>query len=197
MGEPNNMNNDYIEHYNNIYQSTFPEDFNFEDNHPPIYMPVNLQSQSHIQDFLPPATSFSLSDNVDEMSVNNMDYGDTGTYTGDYTSYQGNPSEYGNVDTMDKQLNPPSHDQVENNSCPLPGSFQTVCGPSVPHFDTTNDGPTDNHSQHLNNTCISYILIQIPTSHEYVVMREERIQSVLGRISTATSIGEILALTRM
>src|SRR6185312_3794569 len=141
MDEPNNMNNDY----NNICQSTYPEDFNFDDNNPPIYTPVNLQSQYHIQDFLPPATptSFSLSDDVDAMPMNtrSMDHGDTGTYTDDYTSYQGNPSEYGNVDTMNGQLNLPSHDQVENHSCPLPVSFQTVCGPSVPHSDTTNDGP--------------------------------------------------------
>ncbi|CAG8529258.1 4848_t:CDS:1 [Paraglomus brasilianum] len=196
MSEPNNMNDDYIEHYNSICQSTYPENFNFEDNNLPIYMPVNFQSQSHIQDFLPPATS-SLSNNVDEMSMNNMDYGDTGTYAGDYTLYQDNPSEYGNVDAMDKQLNLPSHDQVENSSCPLPVSFRTVCGPSVPHCDTTNDSPADNNFQHLNNTCISYILIQGPTSHEYVIMREERTHSVLGRVSAATSIGEMLALTRM
>ncbi|CAG8673586.1 8496_t:CDS:1, partial [Paraglomus brasilianum] len=189
--EPNNMNNDYIEHYNNICQSTFPEDFNFEDNNPPIYVPVNLQSQPHIQDFLPSATSVFLSDNVDTM--------DYGTYTGDYTSYQCNPSEC-NVDTMDEQLNPPPHDQVENSSCPLPVSFQTVCGPSVPHSDTTNDGPTDNYSHHfgmINNTCILCILMQMPTSHEYLLIREERTQSGLGRVSAAASINEIIALTRM
>ena len=99
MSEPNSMNNDY--YY--VCRSTYPEDFNFEDNNPPIYMPVNVQSQPRIQDFLPPATSFSLSDNVDEMSMNNMDYGDTGTYTGNYAPYQGNFSKYahqGNADTM-------------------------------------------------------------------------------------------------
>ncbi|CAG8537870.1 10631_t:CDS:1 [Paraglomus brasilianum] len=198
MSEPNNMNNDYIEHYNNICQSTtFPEDFNFDDINPPSYMPVNLQPPSRIQDFLPSATSVFLSDNVDAMSMNSMDYGDTGTYTGDYASYQGNLSEYGNVDTRSGQQNPPPHDQVENSSCPLPGSFQKLCGPSVPHSDTTNDDPADNNFQHLNNTCISYIIIQMPTSHEYVVMREERTQSVLGKLSAASSISEILALTRM
>ncbi|CAG8655667.1 11318_t:CDS:1, partial [Paraglomus brasilianum] len=194
MSEPNNMN-DYIGRYNNICQSTYPEGFNFDDTNPPSYMPVNLQPPS--QDFLPSATSVFLSDNVDAMSVNTMDYGDTGTYTGDCASYQANLSEYANVDTMNGQLNTPSHNQVENSSCPLPGSFQTLGGPSVPHSDTTNDGPADNNFQHLNNTCISYIIVQMPTSHEYVVMREERTQSVLGRISAASNISEILALTRM
>ncbi|CAG8544465.1 5115_t:CDS:2 [Paraglomus occultum] len=37
----------------------------------------------------------------------------------------------------------------------------------------------------------------IPTSNEYIIMREERTQSMVGRISAASSVGEMLALTRM
>jgi len=80
----------------------------------------------------------------------------------------------GNVDTMNEQLNPPSHDQVETHASPLPVSFQTLCGLSIPHSDTTNDGPTDNSFQHLG------VFTQMPTSHEYVVMREERTRGYYG-----------------
>ncbi|CAG8599850.1 4937_t:CDS:1 [Paraglomus brasilianum] len=179
MNEPNNTNNGYVR--------SFPEDFNFD-------MPINLQAQSHAQNFLP-----SAFDNVDMTSMDIMNYENAGNYTANYVPYQVNPpASYfhpGNTDTMDGQLNITNHDQVENSSCPPPVSFQTLCGPSVSHSDTTNDGPADNNFQHLNNTCISYILIQVPTSNEYVVMREERTQSVLGRISAAASIGEMFALT--
>src|SRR6185369_11138538 len=102
------------------------------------------------------------------------------------------------------QLNTPNHDQAKahhvNSSRPLQVSFQTYCGTPNPYSDTTNDGPTDNNSQHFgiaNNTYISYTLIQMATSPEYVVMREERTQSVLGTVSAAAGIGEMLALTRM
>ena len=145
----------------------------------PNQLPINLQSQPR---FFPSATSSSHSDN---MSMNNTD---TKTYTGDYASYQCNLSEdarQSNVDTTNEQLNTSSRNQVEthtNSPCPLPAAFQTLCGPSVPHSDMT----TDNNFQRSNvpnSTCISYMLIQMPASNEYVVMREERTQSfILGTL---------------
>jgi len=165
-------------------------------------MSINLQSQPRIQNFLPSATDFSHFDNGDATSLNNMDYEDTRTYPGGDASYQGNLSEYAHLDivgTTNEQLNTSSHNQVENHTnspCPLPAPFQILCGPSVLHSDMT----TDNNFQRsdvANNTCISYMLIQMPASNEYVVMREERTQSMVGRISAASSIGEMLALTRM
>ena len=184
MSGPNNISNDY----NNICQSSFPEDFNFDS---PINMAINLQAQPHTQGFRP-STAFPLSRNV---STNTMDYGNIGNYTGDYASYQGNPP--------DTDPGITNHDQTEacaNSSCSLQGSFQTYCGSFNPYSDTTNDGPTDNHSQHsdvANNTYVSYSLMQMPTSNEYVVIREERTQSVLGRLSAAAIIDEMFALTRM
>ena len=93
MSGPNNISNDY----NNICQSSFPEGFNFDS---PINMAINLQAQPHTQGFRP-STAFPLSRNV---STNTMDYGNIGNYTGDYASYQGNPSvshfHPGNVDTV-------------------------------------------------------------------------------------------------
>src|SRR6185369_378977 len=131
----------------------------------------------------------SVSDNVDMMSIT-MNYEDIGDYTGDYASYQGNPSvshfHPGNVDTMNGQLNPPNHDQTEtraNSSCPPPVSFQTFCDP---YSNTTNYGPTDNNFQRLgmiDNSTISYILTHDPTSSGYVFMKVEYTQ--LGRISAA------------
>ena len=201
MSEQNNMNND--NHY--VSQLFYPEDFDFDDTNPLIPMPINLQSQSRIEDFLPSATSFSPSDNM-LMNSNSMDYEDTGTYTGDYILYQGNLSEnviQGSVNTTNEQLNTHRRDQVEthtNNSYPLPVFFQTFYDSSNLYSGTTNDCPTDNRSQHFdvaNNTYVSYSLMQMPTSNEYVLIREERTQSVLGRISAAASIDEMLALTQM
>ncbi|CAG8616777.1 7905_t:CDS:2, partial [Paraglomus brasilianum] len=170
MNELKNMNNDYFRHFTNICQSSYPEAFNFDDANPPIH-------QSHTQDFLP-STSLSPSGNVDVISMNTMDYRNTGDYMGDYALYQGNPSvshfHPGNTDTMDGQLNTPNHDQAEtheNSSCPLPVPFQTVCGSSDPYSDTMNDGPTDNiqHLNMANNSSISYILE--PTNSGYVFMK--------------------------
>ncbi|CAG8669585.1 4378_t:CDS:2, partial [Paraglomus brasilianum] len=116
-------------------------------------MPINLQPQSHPQNIFP-SVAISLSDNADVM-FDAMGYRNTGNYTDDHASYQGNSSDYthpGNIDTMNGQLNLPNYNQVEihtNNSCPIPISFQTLCGPSVPYSDTTNGGPTDNYSQHF------------------------------------------------
>ncbi|CAG8601921.1 7740_t:CDS:1 [Paraglomus brasilianum] len=201
MSEPNNLTNDYVRPFTNVCQSFYLDDFDFDDV-PPIYQ---------------------SSDNVDTTSMNIMNYENVSNYTGNYyyAPNQGNPpvsySRPGSVNTMNGQLSTPC-DQVEthtNNPYPLPGSFQTLfghspyllpvsfqtlCGPSVPHSDTTNNSLIDNHSQHLgtntNNTCISYIFKQMPTSNEYIVMREERTQSIVGRISAAASIGEMLALTQ-
>jgi len=193
------MNNEYY----HVYQLSYPEDFNFENTNPnpPVQMPISLQSQPCIQNFLPSVTSFPLFDNVDAMSLNATDYEDTRTYPGDDASYQG-LSEYAYLDTVDttnEQLNTSSRNQVEthtNSLCPLSAPFQTPCGPSVLHSDMTTDN-SFHRSDVPNNTCISYMLIRMPASNEYVVMREERTQSMVGRISAASSIGEMLALTRM
>ncbi|CAG8595588.1 4311_t:CDS:1 [Paraglomus brasilianum] len=200
MSELNNVNNDYVRPFINVCQSFYPGGFDFDDA-PPIYQ---------------------SSDNVDTTSMNIINYENTGNYTGNYyyALNQGNPPvsyfRPGSVNTMNGQLNTPC-DQVEthtNNPYPLPESlqtlgghspyllpvsFQTLCGPSVPHSDTTNNNLIDNHSQNLgtNDTCISYIFKQMPTSNDYVIVREERTQTVIGRISAAASIGEMLALTRM
>src|SRR5436190_579254 len=80
------MNNGYFRRFTNVSQSSYPEGFNFDDANPPIY-------QSRTQDFLPSA-SFSPSGNDDVMSftTDTMDCRNTGNYTGDYASNQGNPS---------------------------------------------------------------------------------------------------------
>ncbi|CAG8601626.1 7376_t:CDS:1 [Paraglomus brasilianum] len=187
MSEPNNMNNNYIGHYN-ICQSTYPEDVNSDD--------------ANTQDFLPSVASVSLPENVDVMSntMNSMDYEDTGDYTGDYALYQGNPSvshfHPGNVDTVNGQLNTLNHDQAEtheNSSYPLPVPFQTVCDP---YFDTMNDGSTDNHFGVINNSSTSYIFTHDPTGTGYVVTKVEHTQLVLGRMSAA-DFNHMLATTRM
>ena len=130
-------------------------------NNCPNQLPISLQSQPHFQDFLPSATSSSHSDN--------MDYEDTETYTGDYALYQGNLSEdahQSNVDTPNEQLHTPLRDQVEthtNSPGPLPVSLQTFYDISNPYSDITNDGPTDNHSQHFGMIIFLY---KCHTSHE-------------------------------
>ncbi|CAG8601939.1 7741_t:CDS:1 [Paraglomus brasilianum] len=203
----NNINNDYVGHYTNVhYQPCYPKDF-VDSTNPPTQMPTNLLGQSHTQGFRPFAASFPLFHNVDMTSMNSMEYRNTRNtenYTGNHAQYQDNPSAFyfypGSVNTQNGQLNTLRSDQVEthtNSSCPLPISFQTLCGRDVLHSDTTG-----NHVQHFgmtnntNNTCVSYIFTRIPTSNEYVVTREERTQSIVGRISAAASIGEMLALTR-
>ncbi|CAG8601971.1 7743_t:CDS:1 [Paraglomus brasilianum] len=195
MNEPNNTNNGYVR--------SFPEDFNFDSTNPPVHMPINLQAQSHAQNFPP-------SDNVDTTSMDIMDYGNTGNYTGNYAPYEGNPSvsyytQPSNIDTM----NPLSHGQVEihtNSSCPLPVPFQTYCGfsdsypdTSILYSDTTNNSLTDNNFQHLgtiNNSSTSYIFTHEPTGSGYVVTKVEYTQSVLGRVSAA-DFNQMLATTRM
>ncbi|CAG8616760.1 7904_t:CDS:1 [Paraglomus brasilianum] len=183
MSEPNNVNNDSVGPFTNVCQSSYPEDFNFEDANPP-------------------SASLSLSDNVDVMSMNAITM-DCGDYTGKYASYQGNPS------VSYFHLNPPSHDQVEphaNSSCPLQVPFQTYCGSSdsypdtsIPYSDTTNNSQTDNYFQHLgmiNNSSTSYIFTHEPTGSGYVVTKVECTQSVLGEMSAA-DFNQMLATTRM
>ncbi|CAG8599834.1 4936_t:CDS:1 [Paraglomus brasilianum] len=198
--EPNNTNNGYVR--------SFPEDFSFDNTNAPVHMPINLQAQSHAQNFLP-----SASDNVDMTSMDIMDYGNTGNYTGNYAPYEGNPSVFyytqaGNIDTMNGQLNPLSHGQVEihtNSSCPLPVPFHTYCGSSdsypdtsIPYSDTTNNSLTDNNFQHLgminNSSSTSYIFTHEPTGSGYVVTKVEYTQSVLGKMSAA-DFNQMLATT--
>ena len=202
MNELNNTNNGYVRHYNNIYQSSFPEDFNFDNTNPPVHMPINLQAQSYAQNFLP-----SASDNVDTTSMDIMNYGN---YTANYAPYQVNSSvSYFHPDTMDGQLNIPNHDQAKphaNSSCPLQVPFQTYCGSSssypdtsIPHSDTTNISQTGNYFQHLgmiNNSSTSYIFTHEPTGSGYVVTKVEYTQSALGRMSSA-DFNQMLATTRM
>ena len=187
MSELNDMNNDYFRHFTNIHQSSYPEDFNFDDANTPIH-------QSNPQDFSLSVASFSLSDNVDVMPIimDSMDYEDTGDYTGDYASYQGNPSDShfhsGDVDAVNGHMNSPNPDQAEtyaNSSCPLPVSFQTVYGSSNLNSDTINDGFTDNHFSMINNSSTSYIFTHDPTGTGYVVTKVEHTQLVLGRMSAA------------
>ncbi|CAG8489743.1 2413_t:CDS:1 [Paraglomus brasilianum] len=184
MSEPNNVNNDHVRPFTNVCQSSYPDDFNFDDANPPIH-------QYHTQSYLP-STSLSLSDNVDmSITMNTMDCRNTtGNYTGDASC---NPSD-SYYTHINGRLNSPNLDQAEshaNSSCPLPVPFQTVCDP---YFDTMNDGPTGNF-QHLGtNSSISYILTHEPTNSGYVFMKVEYTQ--LGRISAA-DIDKILALTQM
>ncbi|CAG8529383.1 4854_t:CDS:2 [Paraglomus brasilianum] len=181
MSEPNNMNNNYIGHYNNICQSTYPEDVNSDD------------ANTHV-------ASFSLSDNVDVTSIamNSMVYKDTGDYTGNYASYQGNPS-VSYYTHINGQLNSPNPDQAEahaNSSCPLPGSFQTFCGSTNLYSDAMNDdGSTDNRFGMDNNSSTSYIFTLDPTGTGYVVTKVEHTQLVLGRMSAA-DFNQMLATTR-
>src|SRR5205823_4358463 len=100
------------------------------------------------------------------------------TITMDYesTGYQSNPSvsyiHPGSLNTMNGRLNPSNHNQFEthtNSSYPLPVSFQTLCGPSVPYSNTTNGGgPTD-----------KYFGMIIYFYNPHVVMREERTRGYL------------------
>ncbi|CAG8529425.1 4856_t:CDS:1 [Paraglomus brasilianum] len=190
MSEPNNMNNDYVS------QSSYLGDFNANP-------PIQMQTQSHTQDFLPSA-SFPPC-NVGMTSINTMDYKSTGC--------QSNPSvsciHPGNLDTMNGHLNPPSYNQVETHTYQLPVSVQTFCGSSVHRSDMTNNGPTDNHFQHfrtINNRSISYMLTPIPTQaplsfngsnvineptspRYFLVTKVEETQSVI----LAADIGEMLA----
>ncbi|CAG8529403.1 4855_t:CDS:1 [Paraglomus brasilianum] len=193
MNEPNDMNNGYAKHYNNtnVCQSSYPENFNFDDRNPPIQTHVNLQAQSHTQDFLPSA-SFTLPyNNMTSITMDSMDHGNVGSYY--YCTHMGN------MDMMNGHLNPPRHNQVETNassSCPLPGSFQPFCSPSVPYSDTMNCGPTNNYSQHfgmINNSPTSYIFTHDPTGTGYVVTKVEHTQ--LGRMSAA-DFNQMLATTR-
>ena len=142
-----------------------------------------MQAQS--QDFLPSA------------SMNTTDYESTG--------YQSNPSISGNLNSMNGHLNPPIYNQVEahtNDSYPSHGS-------SVYRSDMTNNGPTDNHFQHvrtINNRFISYIITPIPMQESlsfnspnvmnkstnpryFLVKKLEETQSVMS----AADIGEMLA----
>ncbi|CAG8608134.1 7731_t:CDS:1, partial [Paraglomus occultum] len=139
MDGPNNVNSNYVRPFIGPYQLSYPEDFS-SDNANPL-----LIHQSQTQNFLP-----SVSDNVDGMFINIMDYEDTRDYTGDYASIQDNSSVHlGNVDMMNGQLHPPNHDQAAthaDSSCPLPVPCQTF---GDLHSDVTNDNSTDNHFQRL------------------------------------------------
>ncbi|CAG8529341.1 4852_t:CDS:1 [Paraglomus brasilianum] len=192
MSEPNNMNN-YIGHYNNICQSTYPEDVNSDD--------ANLPShQSHTQDFLPSVASVSLSDNVDVMfnTMNAMDCENTGDYTGNYASYQDYPSDsyYTHINGQ-LNSNPDQAETHSNSSCPLPVSFQTLYGSTNIYSDAMNDdGPTDNCFGMINNSSTSYVFTHDPTGTGYVVTKVEHTQLVLGRMSAA-DFNQMLATTRM
>ncbi|CAG8502173.1 5739_t:CDS:2 [Paraglomus occultum] len=89
----------------------------------------------------------------------NIDYGNSGTYTGNYALYQGNYSEethQGYVDATNEQLNTPSRDLVEthaNTSYPMPGSYSI-----------TDGSPNDNF-QHFANTSANAEISAIDRSH--------------------------------
>ncbi|CAG8577942.1 7399_t:CDS:1 [Paraglomus occultum] len=97
MDGPNNVNSNYVRPFTGPYQLSYLSSNNAN---PPLI------HQFQTQNFLP-----SVSDNVDEMFMNIMDYKDTRNYTGDYASIQDNPSvphfHLGNVNMMNGQLNSP------------------------------------------------------------------------------------------
>ncbi|CAG8548244.1 3817_t:CDS:1 [Paraglomus occultum] len=175
MSESNNINNNYVD---GVYQ---PEDYFDNINHnPPIQMPINPQAQSQAQHFRPHATSFPLHGNVD---INIIDYGNNENII----SYQSNPSVsyyYPGVDTsMNGPLNTPFRNQVasyENSFCPL-------CGFSNGYFDRIDRSITHTFTQNSN-------VMNESTSREYTVIREVRIQFVLGTLPATASFDEVLAL---
>jgi len=122
--------------YARAHATHFPLHYN-------VNMPTNLQAQPYVQDFHSHDTSLPLH-NVD---MNIMNDGNTENRVRSYPSV----SYYGPVDTfMNGQLNTSSRKTHENSSSPVPGSFQALCGPSIPYSDTTNgDCPTDNHYQYF------------------------------------------------
>ncbi|CAG8616744.1 7903_t:CDS:2 [Paraglomus brasilianum] len=81
MSELNNMNNNYVELYNDVYQ---PESFNFNNPNPPIQMPINLQAQQ------PPAQDVR----VNMMSMNTVGYNNTENRTALYQVNEPTSSEY-------------------------------------------------------------------------------------------------------
>ncbi|CAG8577955.1 7400_t:CDS:1 [Paraglomus occultum] len=173
----------------NPYQSSYPEGFNSDNTNPPLIR------QSHTQNFLS-----SVSDNVDGMFINTINYEDTRDYTGDYASFQGNPSVFhfhsGNIDTMNWQLNPQNRDQAATHANSSSEPCQTFCDP---YSDVTNDNSTHHHFQRLgisttNSSSISYFLTHEPTNSGYIFMKVEYTQ--LGWISAA-DINKILDLTQI
>ncbi|CAG8608154.1 7732_t:CDS:1, partial [Paraglomus occultum] len=191
MNGPNNVINNCVGPFTSPYQSFYPEDFSFDD--PPIH-------QSPTQDFLP-----SIFDIVDviPITMNPMSYEDTGDYTGNYASYQDNPSVPhfypDNGTAANGQLRSPNVDQAEaqtNSSCPLPVPCQTFYDSSNLYFDTTNGGSTDYHFDTMNDSSSSYIFTQDPTGTGYVVTKIEHTQLVLGTVSAA-DFNQMLATTRM
>ncbi|CAG8544499.1 5117_t:CDS:2 [Paraglomus occultum] len=211
MDEHNNINNGYVGINNTVHQ---PESL---DSNPPVPLDTNLHTQSHIQSFRPYATSFSLEDmpyintnppsqttvnlpqpiqhvrtpdiflpfsgSVDMTSINTVDYRNAGNRT---TSYQADPSDSYYHPGVGIRLT----EQDMNCRCPL-------CGSSNGHFDTIDSqfvtytlAPM--RAQASDNTN----LFNETASLEYVVIREVRVQSVLGRVPAA-SIGEMSALTQM
>ncbi|CAG8644938.1 8657_t:CDS:1 [Paraglomus brasilianum] len=167
LNESNNMNNDCAGLYNNVYQQ--------ED----LQMAANLQDQRHARPAAPflldtpfgNAQSFRPAHNAD---MNTIHYGNTRNRT---TSYP--PTSYcDGIDvSMNGLLNIPNFNQVathENSSCP-------VCGFSNGHFDKINRSITHTVTQNSN------------AMNEHVVIREVRIQFVLG---TVPATDKVLALIR-
>jgi len=183
MSKFNNINNNHVGLYNSLYQ---PENFTFDNVNAPIHMPINSQAQSYAQSFRPYVTTFPFHGNVDVNTINYNNAGNT-------TSYQNDPPVsyyHPDVNTMNRQLNTSNNKQDINSSCPL-------CGSSNGHLSTINSrSATYTFMPMRTQPSLSFVMDE-PTSTEYMVIREMRIQSVLGRVPAAASIEEMLALTRM
>jgi len=157
-------------------------------------MPNNLQTEP-AQDVRSPATFFPFSSNANMTSMNTLDYRNAANRT---TLYQADSSDsyyYPSINTTNGQLTTSSREQDMNNSCPL-------CGSSNGHFGTINSRYITYNLTPMRGAQASFSfnnsnVFNEPTSLEYMVIREVRIQSELGRVPAAASIGEMLALTRM
>ncbi|CAG8627619.1 3276_t:CDS:1 [Paraglomus occultum] len=143
-------------------------------------MGINLQAEPPTQTFRSHATSLPLHSNV---HMNTMPYENIGSRMTLYPSV----SYYGplpDVDvSMNEQLNIPSRNQVEthrNSSCSL-------CGSSNEFFGT------------IKSQSIVHTFTQVRTQFnepEYAIIREVRIQLVLGKVPTKASFGQVMALTQ-
>ncbi|CAG8590372.1 8301_t:CDS:1 [Paraglomus occultum] len=170
MSEPNDTNSDYTDHYNNIHQ------LEGDNTNNQIHLPITLHTQRYTH--FRPATSFLLHNDV---HINTINYDSTENLYQDPSYYQ-------------SQLNTSSHEQDINNFCPLCGSsdgqFGTISSQSIAYTFTpmrTQASFSFNNSTVMNE----------PTSTQYMVIKEVRIQLVLGRVPAVTGIGEMLGLTRM